>query len=404
MGKDSSANFHVSIVGMDAWAASASNKVTGSVTSFTIVDQSTDSTAANQYSMHVEGTTATTSNKVATVLTAVVARSLVNVMDIGMVSFTITSDKTIFNSDSMAVISFPSYYNPNIGSMLRCTLYDVKGKKDSETLYCKVQFGYTLAIMGPSTAQAAAAAFELRVYGVAMNLHASAGNFGVGLTNSTYWNAEHKLTDFKLAADTTTGVWGGKLAIDVTQMTMSSNNLRGSSDITMAFTLPATTDTVTAASDFVALSLPYQWMGVSSWEDGTLVPTASLKLVVTTGTGSTATTKKTAVKGAVSQVSGCHVVFALDTTATKMAEGSSYEFTVSSVPTAENAALGAQMNLGSMSLSVGKVATGGFGYSSAQLFNAMASMAPATGLNLLEFSSAAVAINRGTYTVGAVCI
>ena len=404
MGKDSSANFHVSIVGMDAWAASATNKVTGSVTSFTIVDQSTDATAANQYAMHVEGTTTASSNKVATVLTAVVARSLVNVMDIGMVSFTITSDKTIFNSDSMAVISFPSYYNPNIGSMLRCTLYDVKGKKDSETLYCKVQWGYTLAIMGPSTAQAAAAAFELRVYGVAMNLHAAAGNFGVGLTNSTYWNAEHKLTDFKLAADTTTGVWGGKLAIDVTQMTLSSNNLRGSSDITMAFTLPATTDTVTASSDFVALSLPYQWMGVSSWEDGTVTPSASLKLVVTTGTGSTATTKKTAVKGAVSQVSGCHVVFALDTTATKMAEGSSYEFTVSSVPTAENAALGAQMNLGSMSLSVGKVATGGFGYSSAQLFNAMASMAPAKGLNLLEFSSAAVAINRGTYTVGAVCI
>jgi len=145
-------------------------------------------------------------------------------------------------------------------------------------------------------------------------------------------------------------------------------------------------------------------MGVRAWEDGTATPTASLKLVVTTGTGSTAKTTKTTVKGAVTQVSGCHLVFALDTTATKLAEAASYEFTVSSVPTAENAALGAQMNLGSMSLSVGKVATGGFGYSSAQLFNAMASMAPATGLNLLEFSSAIVSINRGTYTKGAVCV
>lgn len=152
MNKDSAANFHVSIVGMDAWAASATNKVTGSVTSFTIVDQSTDSTAANQYAMHVEGTTAASSNKVATVLTCTVTRSLVNVMDIGMVQFALQSDKTAFNSDSMAVISFPSYYNPNIGSMLRCTLWDSKGNKDSETLYCRVQWGYTLAIWGPSTA------------------------------------------------------------------------------------------------------------------------------------------------------------------------------------------------------------------------------------------------------------
>jgi hypothetical protein len=64
-------------------------------------------------------------------------------------------------------------------------------------------------------------------------------------------------------------------------------------------------------------------------------------------------------------VSGCSLVFALASDATKLAEAASYEFTVSNVPTAENAALGAQMNLGSMVLSVGKMATGGFGYSSA---------------------------------------
>ena len=55
-----------------------------------------------------------------------------------------------------------------------------------------------------------------------MNLHAAAGNFGVGLTNQTYWDSDQKLTEFKAVADTTTGVWGGKLAIDVTSMTLSS--------------------------------------------------------------------------------------------------------------------------------------------------------------------------------------
>merc|ERR1719486_796683 len=99
-------------------------------------------------------------------------------------------------------------------------------------MYCKVAWDYTLQVFGPATAQKKDAAFELRVYGVAMNLHAAAGNFGVGLTNSTYWGTDKKLTEFKLATDTT-----------------------------MAFTLPATTDTVTASSDYVALQLPYQWMG-----------------------------------------------------------------------------------------------------------------------------------------------
>ena len=145
-------------------------------------------------------------------------------------------------------------------------------------------------------------------------------------------------------------------------------------------------------------------MGVSGWMDGTSTATAALKLVTVTGTGTTAKTTKTAVKGAVTQVSGCTVVFALDTTATKLAEGASYEFVLSSVPTAENAVLGAQMNLGSLVLSVGKVATGGFGYSSAQLFNALASQAAPAGKALLEFSSTTVAVTRGTYTKNAVCV
>jgi len=404
MAKDSTANFHVQVTGMDAWLASASNKVTGTVTNFGTAVQTQDSDATKQFAMAVVGTTATASNEPLATMTAVVARSLVNVMDIGMISFTITPKGADFGADGLAYISFPTYYNPHIGCMMRCALYDTKAKADGERLYCSVAWDYTLRVMGPSTAQKKDAAFELRVYGVQMNLHAAAGNFGVGLTNATYWGTHKHLTEFKAAADTTTGVWGGKLAIDVTSIALSSSTMRSTADITLAFKLPVTTDTVTAASDYVAVTLPFQWMGVAGWADGTAQASAALKLVTTTGTGTAAKTTKTAVKGKVSQLSGCTVVFALDTTATKLAEGSSYEFTLSSVPTAESATGAAAMNLGSVVLSVGKVATGGFGYSSAQLFNSLKSQTTATGIDLLEFSSGTVAVSRGTYTKNAVCI
>lgn len=97
--------------------------------------------------------------------------------------------------------------------------------------------------------------------------------------------------------------------------------------------------------------------------DGTAVPTATLKSV----TVANGVTTKTAMAGKVSQVSGSNVVFDLDTTVAtnKMAEGSSYEFVLSGVPTCESGAMGARMALGSLVLSVGKVASGGTGYSSA---------------------------------------
>jgi len=44
MAKSSTANFHVQIVGMDAWLASTGNKVTGNVVSYTTTVQTTDST------------------------------------------------------------------------------------------------------------------------------------------------------------------------------------------------------------------------------------------------------------------------------------------------------------------------------------------------------------------------
>lgn len=74
------------------------------------------------------------------------------------------------------------------------------------------------------------------------------------------------------------------------------------------------------------------------------------------------------------------------------------------VPTAEGAAGAANMALGSIVLSVGKVADGGRGFSSAQLFPALAAQTAPTGKALLEFSSAVATVSRGTYTMDAVCI
>jgi hypothetical protein len=405
MAKESTANFHVQITAMDAWLAAA-GKVTGSVTNFANPVQTTDADTTKQYAMPEAKSPVVVgqSNTPDGTMTVVVARKLVNVMDVGMISFTVTPKKQDFGASDLAFISFPSYYNPYIGCGMRCSMYDTKAKADGERLYCMVAWDYTLKVMGPATAAKKDAAFEMRVYGVQMNLHAAAGNFGFGLTNTTYWGTHNHLVEFKAAADTTTGVWGGKLPITVTAMTLSSSIMRSTADITAAFTLPTTADTVTKSSDFVAMTLPFQWMGVSSWMDGTGSASASLKLVTTTGTGTAAKTTKTAVKGSVVQLSGCTVVFELDTTATKLDETKSYEFVLSSVPTAEGAAGAAAMNLGSVVLSVGKMATGGFGYSSAQLMAALPVMTVPTGKNLLEFTSAMATVSRGTYTKNAVCI
>jgi hypothetical protein len=282
------------------------------------------------------GTTATSANEPLATMTVVVARSLVNIMDIGMVEFTVTPKGADWGKDGLAFISFPTYYNPTIGCMMRCSMYDATKKVDGERLYCNVAWDYTLRVMGPATAAKKDVAFTLRVYGVAMNAHSAAGNFGFGLTNSTYWASHSHLTEFKAAADTATGAWVAKLPITITSMTVSNSNMRESADITAAFTLPTTSDGITGGSDYIAMTLPFQWGGVHAWADGTATATASLKLVTTTGTGTAAKTTKTTVKGAVVQVSGCTVVFEIDSTVTtKLAELGSYEFVLSGVPTAE---------------------------------------------------------------------
>lgn len=47
MAKTGTANFHVQLVGMNGWLASASNKVTGTLTNFGTVVASHDSVTAN---------------------------------------------------------------------------------------------------------------------------------------------------------------------------------------------------------------------------------------------------------------------------------------------------------------------------------------------------------------------
>lgn len=152
MAKSATANFHVSIVGMDAWLAAAANKVTGTVSNFATSVQTADADATKQVAMAIVGTTTASSNTPLATMTAVVGRSLVNVMDVGMVSFTITPKGADFGADCLAFISFPTYYNPNIGDMMRCSLYDTKAKADGERLFCSVAWDYTLQVMGPSTA------------------------------------------------------------------------------------------------------------------------------------------------------------------------------------------------------------------------------------------------------------
>jgi len=91
----------------------------------------------------------------------------------------------------------------------------------------------------------------------------------------------------------------------------------------------------------------------------------SVSLLTTTGTGTAKKTTKTAVSGALSWVSGCTAVWAMKTGGVALTEGKAYELVVSGVPTSESSTNGANMAMGSLVLSVGKVATGGFGYSSA---------------------------------------
>jgi hypothetical protein len=154
MAKDGAANFHVQIVGMSAWAATAGT-VTGTVSNFGSAVQTAGSASVTNVhtALSVVGTTATSCNDVSAVATTVtLARSLVNIMDVGMLAFTITPKYADWGASDYAFISFPTYYNPTVGDMMRCALYDTKTKADSERLYCAMAWDYTLQVWGPATA------------------------------------------------------------------------------------------------------------------------------------------------------------------------------------------------------------------------------------------------------------
>lgn len=79
------------------------------------------------------------------------------------------------------------------------------------------------------------------------------------------------------------------------------------------------------------------------------------------------------------------MVFKLDTAATKLAEEGQYELVVTGVPTEQSAKWAALSGVMNVVLSVGKMATGGLGWSSAQLMPKMPLQVVAKGKNLLEF-------------------
>jgi hypothetical protein len=132
--------------------------------------------------------------------------------------------------------------------------------------------------------------------------------------------------------------------------------------------------------------------------------------MVTTGTGATAKTTPTEMKGAVVQFSCSNVVFQISKTlnakATEqfVAPEGAYKITMSGVPTTEDATGASTMMMGSIVVSVGAMTSGSQAWSSAPLFNALSAMTPKTGLNLIKFNVKEVVLQRGTYKPNAICI
>ena len=116
-------------------------------------------------------------------------------------------------------------------------------------------------VKGPKTAVATAGIGYLRIFNVAMNSFATAGTFGVGLMNHTS-HTNMQVNEWGEATDGTTGAWAGVLPIDVNALVVSSSQMRSSTTVTIDFTLPTTTGTVTEGADYVALTLPW---GAFTW-------------------------------------------------------------------------------------------------------------------------------------------
>jgi len=301
------------------------------------------------------------------------------------------------DGDSWVMISFPSYYNPGLGNngAPRCVWRNSDNTADEESVFCYAGWDWNLFVKGPKTAVATAAAAYLRIMNVAMNSFATAGTFGVGIMNHTSMT-NHQVNEWGEATDTTTGAWGASKPIQVDALVVSSSQLRSSTTVTIDFMLPA--DGGTADADYVALMLPW---AAPTWHDGSAAPSVKLELVTT---ASDNTVTKTEATGTNRFVAGCGFVFGLDAAATKFAEGAKYKLTVKNVPTQQCSEMAKTQNLRNFVLSVGKVASGGLGYSHAQNMPAIAKATVAAGHQLLDFVSMEVKLNRGTYKLDAVCV
>jgi len=116
-------------------------------------------------------------------------------------------------------------------------------------------------VAGPKAALATAGIGYLRVFGVAMNSFSTAGVFGIGLKNQTSME-NLQVNEWQEATDGTSGTFAGVSPLDVTAMVVQNSAMRASTSITVDFTLPTTTGTVTEGADFVAMQLPW---GVPTW-------------------------------------------------------------------------------------------------------------------------------------------
>lgn len=110
------ANFYVAVVGVEAWAASATNTVAGEQKNFGDVVLSSTTVAEDKYTMNTDS--AAGDNKAIKLASNTptegeftVTRSPFNTMDVGMVAFEMTvKNDWGLDKDSMIMVSFPTYY------------------------------------------------------------------------------------------------------------------------------------------------------------------------------------------------------------------------------------------------------------------------------------------------------
>lgn len=107
----------------------------------------------------------------------------------------------------MAIIDFPTYYAANIGEDIICGLYDKKYSK-IETLYCEVQWDWSLKISGPrSYTVKKLVEHMIFVSGVTINNVKTPKKFMLGFTDT---EDTSKVKEFKTYIDDVSGTWNTK--------------------------------------------------------------------------------------------------------------------------------------------------------------------------------------------------